>query len=628
MAEPKRFLAEDSPAVSQSLSSPTTRIPRKRKAIFGIAIAMLLLFAVIWWLPRPNTMNEPVEYERNADGSFSATPSDAEAERSAVSIRAGKLNARNSISTSSSRSSVANAWFASDHLMVMHHSDHLLLQQTSDELVQQLKDSGLFQSVRYFPKGHLPEPGTKKPDLYLLLNLDSVEETGLATSELQATMIASLGLAPVRNNHHYHDHQSLPIVEVQAELQVDHQSTFSGIESSAAKFEVQGNNIATALSKDMIERIEKLRKQHPRPARLPDSMNPPWEKAEDFAFWDQFEAKQLLSVHGTLLKNETFWSVAANVSQTDFLKAVYEELKAEQWNGEAPKDDAEYLRMTSDGKVLTVFKPRKNSTVYRVDNSNTPPSDASPDNRSLWVHYQSLLTRQERLDAYADLLSARPVNVDTLFILKQMGSSVQRNQMLALLKENPPSTVSAWVALANHSASKDQMPEAVHAIQCAHLLHELRQDDDAGIKKFVKKHKLERSKTLVMTEAAVAALKIVNVDELTGPVERNIGPEQMVAAAAKHEDGTWRMFSMRFGSENPANDSAVEYTVSRIADYGASWSSSLWHETADSERVEKLGNTKFRLKTIQETGTRCPNKVIFLPLNDSDEKQSATSTEG
>ena len=626
MAEPKQFFAEDSPAASESLSSPTTRTPRKRYAILGVTVA--LLFASIWWLPRPNTVNEPVEYVRNADGSFSAKPSDAEQTESVVSISAGKLNASNSISTSSTRSSINNAWLASDHLMVMHHSDHLLLQRTADDLVQQLKDSGLFQSVRYFPMGHQPKPGTKKPDFYLVLNLDSVKETGVASTDLEATVIASLGVAPVYSNHHYHDDQGLPIVAVHAEHRVDHHSTFSGIESSAAKFKAQGKNIAEALAKEMIKRIEELRKQHPRPASLPESMTPQWHKADNFAFWDQFQAKQQLSVHGSLLKNETFWTVAADVSQTDFLNAVHEELKAKKWNGGPPDDNGSYLRMTCDGKTLTVFKARKSSHAYRIDNGDASPSDTSSDNRPLCVHYQSLLTKKERHAAYGELLSARPVNIDTLLNLKQMATFDQRNQMIELLKDHPPSTVDAWVELANHFQSQDQMPEAIRAIQCAHLLHQLLGDDDGRIKSFVKKYKLNRSKTLVVTEAALAELKIVNVDEMTGPVERDIGPERMVAAAAKQEDGTWRMLSIRFGPENPANYSAVEYTVSQISDHGASWSSGLWRETADSERVEKLGDLKIRMKTIQEEGKRCPNKVIFSLTSDADVQQSATSTEG
>lgn len=551
-------------------------------------------------------MTEPVNYVRNADGSLSAEPTDAENFGLELAIDAGQLEATNNIGTASTSSHSGSAWFACDNISVINQSDDLLLQRTADRLVGILKDSGQFQSVRYYPTGHLPKPGIRRPDLFLTLNLGSLKETGIATTKIEAVINANLGAAPFQSNRSYFDSQSIPVVRFNAQINLDHRSTFTGIESSGAKFRTQGASIAASLAEHISKKIGELREKHSSAPKLPASMEPAWVQADQFQFLNQFDAKQFVSTHGSLLKNETYWQVeGVNIGES-LLTAIHTELKAADWTGEPTGDQLQYVRMSCDGKILTAFTERQSFGSDRKTKSNK-----QLETERFWIHYQSLLTKRERHAAYEDLLSEKPVRTSTLLALKGMGTSAQMNRVIDLLKENPPATASGWVELAQHYFARDQKDKGVQAIQCAHLLHQLKQGDDRRIMSLVKKQKLDRSKVLVVTEECLSALGIVDATKLKAPVELDIGPERMAAVAAKRADGKWDVVALVFGSVNPATGGSVEHTFSRKASYGSSWSTGTWHETGDSERIEKLGELNVMMKTVQESGTRCPSKVIF-----------------
>lgn len=342
---------------------------------------------------------------------------------------------------------------------------------------------------------------------------------------------------------------------------------------------------------------------------LPKSMVPQWEKADQFRFLEQFHAKQIVSAHGPFLKNETFWQVqGVNVGQ-DLVNVIHVELKAEHWQGKPSGGESPYLRMSRDGQILTVFADPQNFSLDRAADSET---EFTIDR--FWIHNQSLLTKKERQAAFDDLLAEEPINLSTLLASKGMATPAQMNQVIDQLKDNPPVTQAAWVELAKHFFAKKQQDKGIAAIQCAHLLNLLKHASDSEIRSLVKNQKLVRAKVLVVTEESLDTLGIVNANQLTKPVGLEIGPGRMAAVASENSDGTWNLLGLVFGPENPAMGGTVEYTLTRVASYGASWSTGTWHSSEDHERIEKLGDIQVKLKTIQEQGTRCPSKVIFLSV--------------
>lgn len=603
---------------AESLSSPMTFPRRKRRAVVGVAIVLLMLFAAIWWLPRPKPTTEPVNYVRNADGSFSTDSDGASDSGLEIAFDAGQLNASNNISTTSSSSHSGTTWFACDSILVMNHSDHLLVQRATDSLVEQLKSSGEFQSVRYYPTGHLPEPGISKPDLYLTMDLQSLEESGVASTQIEASIKANLGFAPARSNHSYFDSQSLPIVAFNANISLEHRSTYTGIESSGAKFRTHGQNIAEALAKDIVDKIKDLREKFPSRPELPSSFRPNWVKAPEFQFLSDFDAQQFVSVHGLFLKNETFWRVEGVDIGEALLTAIHSELEDADWRGELSGDRFQYVRMSTDGQILTAFTEREG---FR-SGANTADIQ-EPKAQQFWIHYQSLFTKSERSAAFEELLTEETPSTSTLLALKQMGTSEQTARIIELLKDHPPATVDGWVVLARHYFSRDQNTEAIEAIQCAHLLHQLKRGSDDQIRSLLKKHKLERSKVLVVTSRALAAVGAVDATNLTEPVELEIGPEQLAAIAAQNAEGKWHIVALAFGPVNPATGGTVDHTLIRIANFGSSWTNGTWFQRGDTERIEKLGDTKVMMRTLQRPEAKFPHKVIFEPVTETSDESAA-----
>lgn len=587
--------------------SPPSKSRQKRKALIVVASSLLLLFAVIWWMPRPNVVTQPVSYVRNADGSFSSEPAN---DRSGfeVAMDAGQLSATNSISMVSNSSHSGAAWFACDTILVLNQSDNLLVQQSADRLVEELKSSGQFQSVRYYPTGHQPEEGIEKPDLYLVLNLESLEETGIATTAIHAVINANLGVAPARSSNTYIDSQTDPTVNFNSQIELDHRSNFVGVESSGAKFRAQGASISKALAEHMLKRIKDLKDDHPSPGKLPDILRPAWVKADQFQFLKQFDAKQFSSTHGPFLKNDTFWQVEGINISDRLLNAVHDELKPAGWKGDTGDIGRQYLRMSRDGQILTVFTERQTF-------GSTSDIDAKKQSKidRFWIHNQTVLTKKERHEAYDNLLSQESVNVSTLLALKQMATSDQLNQVIEKFKDDPPAIVSSWVELAKYHFARKQKTEGLAALRCAHLLHRLLRGNDQQIDRLMDDQKISQTQIRSVTKDTLEALGIFDATTLAEPIELEIGPERIAALAAKTTNNKWRFVAYVFGPQDVTG--AVEYTFVQLEDHGAMWSNGTWEFSGDHTRTVDLGEHRVTMKTIQDPGSAYPSKVIFAPAS-------------
>jgi hypothetical protein len=161
--------------------SEISAVPQRSQTWRWIKIGLLFLliaFLAVWNLMPPDVVRNPVVLGRGDDGELHEQSPNAD-NGLHFNAHVGALKSQNSTTTASSESRSDPAFLADRGLMIINLSNHVLMERVGTELLAQLKADNKFDRLEYYPSGHLPETGVEAPDLWLSLNLESVEESGI-----------------------------------------------------------------------------------------------------------------------------------------------------------------------------------------------------------------------------------------------------------------------------------------------------------------------------------------------------------------------------------------------------------------------------------------------------------------
>lgn len=549
-------------------TQPEPSRPRRRwrKVVALAAAAIVAVIAGIMFLPSPGTTERPVSWERNPDGTF--TPSGTPAEDPSLEFNAASLQARNSSSKAGSSTHSGADYFASDSITVLNFSDSLLMKRAADQLVETLKQQGNFTTVRLYPAEHQPDP-RERSDLFLTMDLKDIRIAGLTSRELNAEIHVQLGPSPVTSRHSYSTGLTPPSLRFHSHIEIDHESTLTGVESSGAKFKLQGANIAEAIAGQVLSEIEDRRQEEDPMPDLPSGFFPEWTPPPAFKFLRTTDARQQLSFASCCQENETLWLVSDVDDPGRLLDGVHAELQAAGWQGQRETGEPAYLRMTNSAASLEVF-PR-GSGGFSSDTESTV----------FWIRYRKVLDKAQREQLFEQLLTEQPPRLNLLMDLDRMASSKQRQRALDLAETHPPTTAKAWLNLAGRYFYRKQQDQAVTAIQCAHLLNRIKNDDySSQIDSLLKKNDLDKSVARQITAASLDTLGVINVESLatqTDGIKRPLTADSLVAvysptANAAADDG-FRISGVYLSPATGGTNETYELTTFELQDGSSSWSS-------------------------------------------------------
>lgn len=528
--------------------------PKRSRWRRRLALAFLLIVGIIiglWCLPSPNTTDKPVTYTRNPDGSYSSTAEDPG--DSTLSIHAAKIEARNNSSRASSSVHSGADFLAARSITVINLSDSLLMKRAADELVSELKKNGNFESVTHLPAGFTPERGSLKSDLYLTLDLTKQHSAGVAPSRLEADIVVQFGPSPISSNHSYSSSLSQPILEFHSRMQLEHRSELTGLESSGAKFKLQGDNIGQAIAKGILGELADKRKEEKTLPNLPSGFHPDWVPAPEFSFLTEFSAEEFLSFSGCCLFNETLWHIEDLPSADPLFDSAYSELKELGWQGSRESAAQRYLRMTDGAESLELFP-------VKSDGQLSAPSDSE-----YWVRYRRVLNRNEQQDLFGQMLSESPPRTSTLLELQRLASSAQRNTLMDLVETAPPSTASAWLGLANRYLKNEEQEKAIAALQCAKLIDRVTADRFSGqINSLIKKHKLD-SKLMEPNEQTFAKLGIPRFTDASSDFTIPISGESLTAVYTTNEQGQYEVDGLKLTPSASGTNAEFEVVAFSVA---------------------------------------------------------------
>ncbi len=310
-----------------------SEVPQRSRAWRWVRIGLLFLlvaFLAVWNLLPPGVVREPVVMGRGDDGKLHEQSPEQDVGLH-FNAHVGALKSQNNTTTVSSESHSNPAFFADRSLVILNLSDHVLMERIGTELLEQIKADNQFDRIEYYPAGLGPEIGAEAPDLFLSLSLESIEESGIIGRSLKATVAATLGRSPNASNHSVNDHLSPPIVTLNANISVDHESSLTGIESSSAAYSQQGKDIAKHLITAVSSKLKSLREKCQSLPNLPSSLHPEFVAAPEFEFLKRLNAIRQTSVHGFMFHNETFWQFTSTEAVEPLLTALRDELSKSDW---------------------------------------------------------------------------------------------------------------------------------------------------------------------------------------------------------------------------------------------------------------------------------------------------------
>ena len=473
----------------------TTRTldPRIRLALIACGLIFFLLAVGIIYVAcgvSPQTIDRPLELARGEDGEFHPIgDNDHSAKGAPLSVHAAKVTSQNNFSISATSSHFNTASFQTRSLILFNRSDHLLMKRVGEKLLELLKKNPQLERLEYFPLGHRPDPGIEAPDIVLSIDLESIEESGMVDRVLEAKIKAVFGTSLAASNHSVTDSLTPPVVRFHARMTLDHQSTLTGFESSAAKYSQQGQNIAEQIAKGVLDKLSEERKKHKAQLDLPDGFRPPWRQPPTFAFLDEFEAEQITSTHGLMVHDETFWKLPRVTNVQQVFATIRDELQSAGWKGGGKDEEppTQPMRLTNGPKFLEVFDAmhpaEKDTRAGESDNST-----------DLFVRYCDRMSSEELAQAMEQLMASGETSIERLLELRRLANADQRKRILAMVEENPPETADAWLTLADVFARRKDLDAVKDALRRAHhLAYAMIDPGDTkrNIKEKAKKNKLD-----------------------------------------------------------------------------------------------------------------------------------------
>ncbi len=507
------------------------RFLRKLLIVTSLAAAGLLC---LWNLLPPKTIDQPVVFVRNEQGELAPFSEDRNEAGVTFDIYFGTLQSQNNSFSSSSSGSTDPSFFAGRSLAIFNLSDHLLMQRAGRELLEQLTQDREFERVEYYPLGHSPEVGSQATDLIVTLDIRSLEVSGWVSQKVDASIVGSLGRSFSHTTTSYVTSAAPPIVRMNADIELTHHSTMRGVESSAAKYKLQGKDIGGALAKQVTDKLKSLREEHELLPALPAGFYPQWRPTPEFDFVDEYGAERMTSQHGLGFHNETFWRITGTEFINAALASIHAELLERGWEGEldAINDSGyAYMRLTKDNLVLVAF--------------TNPGMRASPQPKEpidLYVRYHDAMKMEEYYDAVEGLLGGAKPDFDLLLKLKRYTSPDQEQRLFEMVEMHAPRTTSAWIALADHYVSRKDNSKAEQALRAGSLLNLVSNNSSANDDEIERLANLLSLKVNDLQRPDIAVLSRLEIPILPPggvPLEREVGVGETAAFFFHKATGGW-----------------------------------------------------------------------------------------
>ncbi len=538
----------------------------RRWARRAAAAALLLTgaFLIVWNAFPPRVYETRTTISRGEDGRFDESQND----RPLFVAQAGKIQSNNNLTSASSNTAGNSARLACRNVLLACRSDHVLAQRVAGDLLERLKSVPFLEQITYLPPGETPQQGAMAPDLFVSVELVSLEESGLIDHVVDASFLVRAGTSPVADNYSAVTNLTPPMVEFSWKAHLEHHSTTREVASSAAKYKLVSEDIAQQISNALAKQLDTFREKYGLLPELPAEFYPDYEPPPELPL-EGYHPELVFSGHGLLLRNASAWKCRSEKPLADVLSHLRGRLEVAQFKGDIQHDA---LRMHNEvGKVVVLSEYADGQRLAFVERE-------TPGETVFFVTYTRDYSGDDRDRAVAALFeSAAPL--ETLLLFENSLTGPQRQQVLARFAEHPPATAEGWRAAASLYAPAKEPEQALEALKRAVALLPLSQPSspvrsqlDALAKQLGHEKLVEE---LSAQPPDIDLLKELGFVEITAngetaPLEFGVG--DAVNYCVQDGDEKWKLLSYTASLGDPGVNARYELALAQAADGTRSYS--------------------------------------------------------
>jgi len=391
---------------------------------------------------------------------------------SSASLKVGKTESRSSLSTSSSTAASDNATFSARRVLVFTGSSHPLNQAVVARLARDLQECPLIESLVVT---NLPVTFTNSveaPDLFLGVDLLKCDRSGVVSSTMKATVIATLGNTPWQSSTHSIDASTPPLVSFHWEGTDESETTFTGIRSDRYADAAQG--IADELAKSIRKQLDDLSQKYPVLPELPGEFCGPYEPVADLVGLDELEARREVSLCGLFTHNQTYWRFRTASNPVPQLERLIRRLTADGWtfHDMALTNTLAWRAHGRKGEAeVEIFRQGPMRAAFSTEG-------AKGANLEFVAHYRKPFSPAER-EAALETLFAEGRPVEALMPFANSFSAAQRQKFFEVVESTPASSPQACVRLAENYLQRQHTNDAVRLLVRAKALGAALKDDSS-----------------------------------------------------------------------------------------------------------------------------------------------------
>ena len=381
---------------------------------------------------------------------------------SANGFTLGKTETQSSVSSATTSSASENAGFSARRIFLLADNPHPLNRRVVALVEQQLQDCALIGQLETTNGNFTLTNGLTAPDLFLRVDLVALQQAGILSRTMNATMGATFGNQPWQGTSYGQDDSSPPLVSFMWSTTLETASTFSGIRSD--RYREVAHSMADEITKAVRKMLEEYSAKYPALPELPRDFYGPYQPVADFNFLKALPAHRAASYCGLLTHNQTFWQFQTTTNPVPQLRHIITQLEADGWkisDTSLTNTEAYRIHARLGETELEIFREREFIGLNPMSKIETE--------MPFIAHYRQPFTRAER-DAALEKLFNTPQSVETLLPFSQSFSAAQREKFHALVEKSPVSSAPACVQLAEFYLNRKQTNAAVNQLLRAKVL--------------------------------------------------------------------------------------------------------------------------------------------------------------
>ncbi|MBN2164007.1 MAG: hypothetical protein JXR25_05665 [Pontiellaceae bacterium] len=372
-----------------------------------------------------------------------------------LKLQAGSIKSNSSLSTGCTTSGNEYSFFPARRILVINRSEHPLMAGVATRLVERLEKLDFVDKVDLCGPGERPDTGTCLYDLYVLLELPSIDVHGLLATgrTVEADVKVSCGRNIFNSDHVYIDDYASLYAGISMTSLLRHESVAHGYESADARFVQEIEAVEAQVGGALEKNLSAWSAKYVDVNRLPPALIPGYVPVPpDLPLPLNESLEMVISGNRPLLHNQSVWAMETSVP-SEILGEWLDAAKRAGWTLSPDtvndKNRFLYFRATKGNDLIEAYKTQDDDPRREGDGAGR-----------LVFSYCDRMEPEELTPLLNAMVSDESVPVETLLCFFRKFTEEQQAALLARWKDQTQLPFEAQRRVIRHLWSEGDADEA------------------------------------------------------------------------------------------------------------------------------------------------------------------------